>query len=348
MASSTRACVLAPGGEGSRDGDRGGPAGAGGSGAAEALADGTDNGPEEGRDGCAGGDRGVLCRGDLRTGDRGGDPAAGPNEQPRPLTIELRNAGPSSDHLLGTDALGRDLLSRILYAARTTILFTFVVVVTGGLFIGLGLGLLAGYRGGWIDTLIMRIGEVLAGVPTLILMLAITAAFRSRITQFSFDLGDNTFLSTEDARAAVQFLILVGASVPFAWVGSSRIVRSVVLSIREQAYVQAAESMGASTRRILFRHVLPGVMPLWVVGVSGGMGAIAMAEVSLSFLGLGITPPTASFGTLISDGAGPLTFKNNPHLLLAPAIPVILFYLAWNLLGDALVDILEPRSTTHR
>ncbi|MCA9830686.1 MAG: ABC transporter permease [Dehalococcoidia bacterium] len=275
-------------------------------------------------------------------------PLPGPNEQPRPLTIELRNAGPSSDHLLGTDALGRDLLSRILYAARTTILFTFVVVVTGGLFIGLGLGLLAGYRGGWIDTLIMRIGEVLAGVPTLILMLAITAAFRSRITQFSFDLGDNTFLSTEDARAAVQFLILVGASVPFAWVGSSRIVRSVVLSIREQAYVQAAESMGASTRRILFRHVLPGVMPLWVVGVSGGMGAIAMAEVSLSFLGLGITPPTASFGTLISDGAGPLTFKNNPHLLLAPAIPVILFYLAWNLLGDALVDILEPRSTTHR
>lgn len=271
----------------------------------------------------------------------------GPNEQPRPLSVELRNAGPSSEHLLGTDALGRDLLSRVLYAARTTVLFTVVVVVTGGLFLGLGLGMVAGYRGGWVDTAIMRVGEVLSGIPTLILMLAILAAFRTRITQFSFDLGDNTPLSTEDARALVQFLLIVGVSLPFAWLGSSRIVRSVVLSIREQQYVQAAEAMGASTPRIILRHVFPGVLPLWLVGVSGGMGSLALVEVSLSFLGLGITPPAASFGSLISDGAGPLTFKNHPHLLLVPAIPVVLFVLAWNLLGDALVDILEPRSSVR-
>jgi ABC-type dipeptide/oligopeptide/nickel transport system permease subunit len=271
-----------------------------------------------------------------------------PNEQPQPLTVELRNAGPSRDHLLGTDALGRDLLSRVLYAARTTVLFTVVVVITGGLFLGLGLGLLSGYRGGWIDTTIMRVGEVLSGIPTLILMLAITAAFRSRITQFSFDLGDNTPLSTEDARALVQFVILVCVSIPFAWLGSARVVRSVVLSIREQQYVQAAEGMGASTARIIFRHILPGVIPLWLVGVSAGMGGLALVEVALSFLGLGITPPAASFGSLISDGAGPLTFKNNPHLLLAPAIPVVLFIYSWNLLGDALVDILEPRGGRGR
>jgi ABC-type dipeptide/oligopeptide/nickel transport system permease subunit len=286
-----------------------------------------------------------------------------PNEQPRPLSIELRNASPtcpvwlvlkgesfscSNDHLFGTDALGRDILSRVIYAARTTLIFTVLVVVMGGGFLGVGLGMLAGYRGGWIDTSIMRVGEVLSGIPTLILMLAIVAAFRSRITELSFDLGDNTWLSTEDARAVVQFIIIIGVSLPFAWVGSSRIVRSVVLSIREQQYIQAAESMGASTRRIIFRHVFPGVLPLWVVGISGSMGAIALTEVSLSFLGLGITPPTASFGSLIQDGAGPLTFKNDPHLLLAPAIPVVLFILAWNLLGDALIDLLEPRSSTHR
>ena len=272
----------------------------------------------------------------------------GPNEQPRPLSVELRNAGPSADHLLGTDALGRDLLSRIIYACRTTVLVTLTVVLTGSLFLGLGLGLLAGYRGGWIDNAIMRIGEVLSGIPVLVLMLAITAAFQTRITQLSFDIGDNTPLSTEEARAIVQFFLIILVTLPFAWLGSSRIVRSIVLSIREQQYVTAAEGMGGSTRRIIFRHILPGVLPLWIVGVTAGMGAIAMAEISLSFLGLGISPPTASFGSLIQDGAGARTFQTNPHLLLAPAIPVILFYLSWNLLGDALVDILEPRSSANR
>jgi ABC-type dipeptide/oligopeptide/nickel transport system permease subunit len=267
-----------------------------------------------------------------------------PNEQPRPLTAELRNAGPSADHLLGTDALGRDILSRVFYAARTTLIFTLIVVLTGGVLIGLTLGLLAGYRGGWVDTVIMRVGEVLAGIPTLILMLAITAAFRSRITDFAFDLADNTWLSVEDARTVVQLGVLVLAAIPFAWIGSARLVRSQVLSIRESTYIESAEAVGASTKRILFRHIFPGVLPIFVVGLSAGMAGIALAEVSLSFLGLGIDPPASSFGSLIADGAGPRTFQNNPHLLLAPGIPVVLFFLSWNLLGDALVDVLEPRA----
>jgi ABC-type dipeptide/oligopeptide/nickel transport system permease subunit len=267
-----------------------------------------------------------------------------PNDQPRPITLEDVNAAPSSDHLFGTDDLGRDLLSRVFFAARTTLLFTFVVIITGGIFLGLGLGLLSGYRGGWVDTLIMRVGEVLAGIPTLILILAITAAFRSRINDFSFDLADNTFLSVEDARAFVQFMILVGATVPFAWISGARLIRAQTLALREMAFVEAAESMGASTWRILTRHILPGVMPILVVGLSAGMAAIALTEVAISFLGLGIDPPASSFGSLISEGAGPRTFEETPHLLLAPSIPVVLFFLAWNLLGDALVDVLEPRS----
>ena len=252
--------------------------------------------------------------------------------------------GPSWDHWLGTDRLGRDQLSRVIYSARTTVLFTLVVILTGGLFLGLGLGLLAGYRGGWVDTAIMRVGEIVAGLPTLVLMLAITAAFRPRINTLSFWLEDHTFLG-DDAGTLVQFLIIVGAVIPFAWVGSSRLVRSQVLAIRESDYILAAESIGASTSRILFRHIFPGILPVFIVGLSAGMAGIAGAEVALSWLGLGIDPPGASFGSMIRDaGASPQTFKMTPHLLLGAALPVVLFLYAWNLMGDALVDLVEPRN----
>jgi len=264
-----------------------------------------------------------------------------PNEQHR--TLEEVRQGPTADHWFGTDALGRDLYSRVVYAARTTILFTVVVILTGGLFLGLRLGLLAGYRGGWIDTLIMRVGEVMQGLPTIILMLAITAAFRPRITDMSNWLQDHTLLG-DNAPIIVKFGIVTLATVPFAWVGACRIIRSQVLALREQDFVQAAEAMGASTPRILFRHILPGVMPLYLVGLTSSMAAIAGAEVALSFIGLGIDPPAASFGSLIESASGPRTFQDYPHLLLASAVPVILFFFAWNLLGDALVDLLEPRS----
>ena len=263
------------------------------------------------------------------------------------LTREAVRQGPSAEHWLGTDALGRDMASRVIYAARTTVVFTIVVLISGSLILGLGLGLLAGYRGGWVDTAIMRTGEVMSGLPTLLLMLAITAAFRTRMNDVAFWLQDNTFLGT-DARSFVKFSIIVMATVPFAWIGSCRIVRSQALALREETFVQAAEAMGASTWRVITRHILPGVMPLFIVGVSAGMAGTAGAEVVLSFLGLGIDPPTSSFGSLIANGAGPQTLQRYPHLLLAPAIPLTLFFFAWNLLGDALVDILEPRAATGR
>lgn len=258
------------------------------------------------------------------------------------LGAEERFQGPSVDHWFGTDGLGRDMFSRVVFAMRTTLLFTLAVALTGGIFLGLGLGLLAGYRGGWVDTAIMRIGEVLAGLPTLLLIIAIAAAFRTRIDDLAFWLKDNTILG-DDSRVLVDFMIIVGVTVPFTWVGTSRIVRSQALAIREADFILAAELMGASTWRIITRHILPGVIPLFVVGLSGGMAAIAGAEVALSFLGLGVNPPTSSFGTIISEGAGITALRTYPHLLLCASIPVILFMFAWNLLGDALVDLLEPR-----
>ena len=268
-----------------------------------------------------------------------------PNEQH--LTVADRLHGPSAEHWFGTDSLGRDLFSRVLYAARTTVLFTIVVILTGGLVLGLGLGLVAGYRGGWLDTAIMRVGEVLSGLPTLILMLAITAAFRSRITELSYWLQDHTFFG-QDASTLVKFTIVAGATVPFAWVGSARIVRAQALAIREETYVEAAEAMGASAWRVITRHIFPGVVPLWMVGLSSSMAGIAGAEVALSYLGLGIDPPGSSFGNMIQAAGGTRTFQDYPHLLLVSAGPVVLFFFAWNLLGDALVDLLESRTTQAR
>ncbi len=268
----------------------------------------------------------------------------GLNEQE--LTVEARRQPPSSEHIFGTDQLGRDLFTRVLYSARTTIIFTIIIFVTGGVFLGLGLGLLSGYKGGWIDTVIMRVGEVLSGMPTLLLMLAITASFRGRINTWSFWLEDHTFLG-DDSRTLVKFGIIAIATVPFAWLGSTRIVRSQVLAIREQAYITAAESMGAGTPRILFRHVLPGVMPLFLVGLSSGMAGIAGAEVALSFLGLGIDEPAASFGSLIASVSGSRNLNDYPHMLIAGAGPVVLFLFSWNLLGDALVDVFDRRQNTR-
>ena len=261
------------------------------------------------------------------------------------LTIEDRLDSPSGEHWFGTDAAGRDLFSRVVYSARTTLLFTLVVIVTGSLFLGLSLGLLAGYRGGVVDAAIMRVGEVLSGVPTLLLMLAISAAFRTRLNDVAFWLKDNTFLG-DDARSIVFFLIIVGAALPFAWIGSARIVRSQVLAIREQEYVLAAETIGASTGRLLLRHIFPGVLPIFLVGLSASMGGIAGAEIALSYLGLGVDPSTPSFGTLLQNAGGVRTFQEFPHMLLVSGIPIILFFFSWSLLGDALVDIVEPR--THR
>ncbi len=268
---------------------------------------------------------------------------ADPNEQN--FTVEAARAGPSADHWFGTDQLGRDLLSRVIYAARTTVLFTVAVVITGGLFLGLGLGLLAGYRGGWVDNAIMRLGEILAGVPVFFLMLIIRAAYRERTNDLAFWLQENTFLG-DDARPLVAFVIIVGVSVPFAWVGLARVVRSQVLAIREQEFVLAAEAMGISTLRLLTRHILPGVMPIYLVGLSASMAGFAFVELGLSWLGLGVDPSTPSFGSMINAAGGVRTFEAFPHLLLVSSIPIIIFFFAWNLLGDALVDVVEPR--THR
>ena len=237
-----------------------------------------------------------------------------------PAFIDLphRLAPPSAHHWFGTDELGRDILSRIIYGARISMLVG-ASVVAGSLFLGLIIGSLAGYYGGRIDRFV-----------NVIVM--------------------NAFLSFPGFLLAIAFVAFVGpgilnlilALVIGGWVGYARLVRAQVLAVREREFVEAARALGASDLRIVLRHILPNmIQPVIVQGAIGMAGAI-LAEATMSFLGLGVPPPTASWGSMLNDGRSHLF--DAPHLVLFPAMAVMLAVLSFNFLGDALRDYLDPRA----
>ncbi len=256
--------------------------------------------------------------------------------------LDLSFHGPSLRHPFGTDRLGRDVLSRNLYAARTTVVVTLATVATGSIVLPVTLGLLAGYRGGFVDAFINRAGEILASMPGLPMLLLISVTLRPRFLRWVRDLEDLIrWHGLSSSGFADYFLIFFVLSL-FGWVGGMRLIRSQVLTLRRAEYVVAAEANGASTWRILFRHLLPNVMPLVIVGLSASLGAIAGSEIALTFLGVGIQPPHPSFGALISDGASRTVLQNHPELLLVPAGIVATLIFAFNLLGDSLNDVFTP------
>jgi len=252
--------------------------------------------------------------------------------------------GPSLKHPLGTDRLGRDMLSRVIYATRTTLLISVATTLAGSFIIGVGLGLLAGYYGGWIDSLINRLGEMFGSLPDLLIIILLSATLRPRFDAwirhaYSWPLiGSN--LRTGIADIFFVFLVLTAID----WVGDERLIRSQVLAVRATDYVLAAEAMGASTWRILWHHIFPGVRHLVVLGVTTSLGAVALSEIALSFFGLGVREPTPSFGAMIFDGSGLRQLQAHPHMLLAPGIIAVLFFLSFALLGDALNDVLNPQT----
>ncbi len=266
--------------------------------------------------------------------------------------------GPSWSHPLGHDRLGRDTLTRNLYAARTTVIVTAATMAAGFIILPLTLGMLAGYRRGWVDSLIMRTGEILSSLPGLPMLVLINATLRPKFVDLVQRVegwlpgvactvtgsgGDERCRPLTDTGFADYFLIFFVLSL-FGWVGGARLVRTQVLVLRDSEYVLSARSSGASTKRILFGHILPNILPLVVVGASASLGGIALTEIGLTFLGVGIQPPHPSFGALITDGASRTVLENHPQLLLVPAITVGSLVFAFNLLGDALSDILTPRA----
>lgn len=229
---------------------------------------------------------------------------------------------PSGQHLLGTDAFGRDVLSRVMHGARFSLE---VGVVSRILALALGtfLGLLAGYYGGRADQAIMRMADVTLAYPGLLLLIAVMAAV---------------------GPSKVALFLALGV---VGWAGVARLVRSQVLSLKEREFVTAIRSLGAANSRVIARHVFPNVLTPLLVIFSMGLGASIMAEASLSFLGLGAQPPRPSWGSMISSGLDYLRVA--PWLSLAPGLVVTLTVLGFNLVGDALRDLFDPKlGRSHR
>jgi peptide/nickel transport system permease protein len=223
---------------------------------------------------------------------------------------------PSSEHLLGTDEMGRDVLSRIIYGSRIAILVGVVVVTVSGA-IGMFLGLIAGYFGGWIETIIMRFMDALMSLPPLVLMLAIAVM-----------LGGG--LKNVLAALAVGFMPTY-----------CRLMCGQVLSTKENDYIMAANVIGSGNLRVMFKHLVPNVFPALFVMFTMDLGFAILAEASLSFLGIGINPPTATWGAMINGGQRYLF--THPMMSIAPGMAIVLVVLGFNLVGDGLRDALDPR-----
>ena len=251
--------------------------------------------------------------------------------------------GPSLAHPFGTDRLGRDVLTRIIYGLRTTVILTVVTLITGSLALGVSLGLLGGYFGRWVDTLIMRVGEITSAFPELFLVLIIVSTLRPPLTEWLRGVED--FLGVDIIRLGVaDYFVLALALSVFSWFGMARLVRGQVLQQREEQYVDAARAIGSRTPRLLFRHILPNVMGPVIVTVSAGLAAVAGSEVLLSFLGIGIQPPVPSLGLMIFENGSTSVLRSDPHLLLFPVGTLGVLLFTFNLLGDAVNDAFNPRA----
>ena len=259
------------------------------------------------------------------------------------LSVDETLQPPSTRHWFGTDRAGRDLFARALYSLRTTVIISVISVVLGNLFLGLGLGLLAGYRGGRVDAAIMRLADLVLAMPGLVYLIVIVAVFRDRITDWFRSLEASIGADWLIAQGIDDYVLIVFAMSLLGWAGAARFYRGQTLALRESEFILAAESVGAGTPRILVRHLFPGMLPWFVVGFSASMGEVAGSEVVLTWLGIGITAPTSSFGTMVAAAGGWTSLLLYPWMLLVPMLFVLPILLAFNLLGDAINDVLNPR-----
>lgn len=257
--------------------------------------------------------------------------------------LDIPRQGPSWEHLLGTDTLGRDMLSRTMYSARTTLVVTTAVVLSGSLLIGNTLGLLSGYRGGWVDALIMRVGDVFSSLPGLVMLILINATLGARVTEWVRAFERASGLPGLVASGLPSYLLVFSALSLFFWVGTARIIRAQILQLRERDFVTSAEALGATPWRVIRYHLLPNVSFLIILQVSATLGGIAGSEIVLTWFGVGVQPPAASFGAMLFEGSGTRTFQQDPHLLLVPGGVVTLLLFSFNLLGDALNDAVRGR-----
>ena len=227
--------------------------------------------------------------------------------------------GSSSDFILGTDRLGRDVLSRLIYGSRQSLQMGFTAVVVAAV-LGIVIGSIAGYYGNWVDNLIMRILDIYQGIPMFLLTVTLASV-----------LGP----SLQNAIIAIGISLIPG---------NARFMRACILSVREQEYIEAAKCINASDVRIIRGHIIPNAIAPMIVNITMGLGFSVLAGASLSFIGLGVQPPTPEWGGMIADARNYM--RGNPQLAIYPGLCIMITVLAFNLLGDGLRDALDPRLKT--
>ena len=242
-------------------------------------------------------------------------------ENPAAQDLPTRLSAPSHAHWMGTDELGRDILSRVIYGARVSLLVA-ISVVCGCGSVGLMIGMLAGYAGGWFDRVVnLLLINAFLSFPGILLAIAFAAFFGPGMGK------------------VILALVITG------WAGYARLARAQVLKVKELEFVLAAQSLGASHRRILWKHLLPNILQPVLIQATIGMAGAILAESTLSFLGLGVLAPLPSWGAMLNDARGHLF--DAPHLVVFPALAVMTAVLAFNLLGDAWRDWLDPRTRSQ-
>lgn len=235
-------------------------------------------------------------------------------------------ADPSKDHFLGTDDKGMDVFVRLMYGGRISLTIGFIVVILETL-IGIVLGGISGYFGGWVDQLIMRIVDIFNCIPTLPILLIASAV----IDSWNLD---------ADTRIYILMVIIT----VFSWSGVARLVRGQILSLREQEYITATEVMGLSTWRKIFKHLIPNVMPQLIVSMTLGLGSVILYESTLSYLGLGVQLPKAAWGTMIATSNDPQVLNYHLNMWLPAGFMIVIAVLGFNFVGDGLRDAMDPKA----
>ena len=240
-------------------------------------------------------------------------------------------------YLLGTDNLGRDILSRVVYGARISLSVGIGAMLTATV-IGVAVGLLAGFYGGKLDLLLMRFTEMNMTVPAILLAVAFAGVMDGRILHLHPGGLPWHWLDVELKRGMVSLLLIIGF---VCWPGMVRVIRAQVLSVKEREFIMASRALGASDARLIFRHILPNILPTIIVMAVMLTANSILLEAGLGYLGIGVPPPAPTWGSMITDGQP--YFITAPHLVIVPGIAIVLTVLAFNLLGQGLQDVLDPK-----
>jgi ABC-type dipeptide/oligopeptide/nickel transport system permease subunit len=272
----------------------------------------------------------------------------GPLLSPWPDTLQdLKNVSqpPSAAHWFGTDSLGRDYLTRIMMGGRTAFSVALFVVLIRTI-IGVVMGAASAYYGGWIDTIVMRITDMLLSFPELLLAMFLVGTVRNPVVDALTNLYVQTRNPLFKSTGFVDYTLVLGTLAIVGWSGIARLIRGQVLSLSQKEFIEAERAMGATARMIVKDHLIPNALGPVVVAVSAGFGSVMLLESSLSFLGLGIEPPGASWGNMINENL--VTWRYQPHLLAVPGLVLAITILAANFLGDGVNDALNPRQGQRR